>query len=244
MVVELKIAKDVVTRGISTPRTKILEIASSPDDIYDFKNRFCLIICNSYHGTSYDLGDPAINDGLLAYERFTKLGYKTKVYYDIKKADFIKVFRHFLNHEEYDSVVVYYTGHGSYRNDISGDETDHRDEMLVFKDGNVPDDDLHKIIARRRCKTLLLFADCCHSGTIFDISPIDYSIGGIATISACADHEQAAQYWFDKKGHGVLTYYFWKLLDAGDFHLSNLNSKLASFGHHAEINGSWRHFFE
>lgn len=243
MVIGLNFTKDVVSRGNLPARTKILEIASSPNDIYDFKNRFCLVICNSYHGTSYDLGDPAINDGLLAYERFTKLGYETKVYYDIKKAEFIKVFRHFLS-QEYDSVVMYYTGHGSYRYDLSGDEADHRDEMLVFKDGNVSDDDLQKIIARRRCKTLLLFADCCHSGTIFDISPLGYQLGGIATISACADNEQAAQYWFNKKGHGVLTYYFWKLLDAGNLRLSNLNSKLSSFGQHAEINGFWRHFFE
>lgn len=243
MVVGLSISKDIASRGKSTLRTKILKIASSPDELESIKNKFCLVICNSYHGTSYDLGDPAINDGLLAYERFSKLGYETKVYYDIKKAEFMKVFSHYLK-QKYDSVVVYYTGHGSYRHDTSGDEADHRDEMLVFRDGNVPDDDLHEIITQRQCKELLLFADCCHSGTIFDITSEEYKTGGIATISACADDEQAAQYWFNRKGQGVLTYYFWKLWDAGNFQLTKLNSKLSPFGHHAEINGNWQHFFK
>ena len=244
MVIGLNVCtKSSTTKGTSSPREEILKLASSPDDIKVKKNRLCLVICNSYHGTSYDLGEAAINDGLLAYERFSKLGYETKLYYDIKKADFLKVFEYYLK-QEYNSMVMYYTGHGSYRYDQSSDEADRRDEMLVFIDGSVPDDEVHKLIVQRQCMELLLFADCCYSGTIFDITEEEYASGGIATISACNDNEQAAQYWFDKKGQGVLTYYFWKIWDSGNFQLSKLNSKLSVFGHHAVMNGSWRPFFE
>ena len=244
MVVGLRIdAKGSDSRATSRARAEILKIASSPDDIRKKENKFCLILCNSYHGTSYDLGDPAINDGLLAYERFTKLGYETKVYYDIKKGEFRRIFDYYIQ-QEYDSMVVYYTGHGTYKTDVSGDESDKRDEMLVFMDGYISDDEVHKLITQRKCKELLLFADCCHSGTIFDITVEEYETGGISTISACADDEQAAQYWFNRKGNGVLTYYFWKLLDAGKLQLENLNTKLAPFGHHAIIAGNWEHFFE
>lgn len=231
------------TVGLKSPRDRILKLASSPSSFVGVK-ACCLVVCNSYYGTKYDLGDAAINDGLLAYQRFAEFGYETKIIYDAKKADFLKVLKFYLD-QPLEKLVVYYTGHGTYRYDASGDENDSRDECLVFKDGNVPDDDMHTLIAQTLCQKLLFFADCCHSGSIFDITEAEYK-KGFATISACADKEQAAQYWFDKKGQGCLTYYFWKMLDSGDLtqgDLTKLNKKLQIFGQHAEMHGEWMEFF-
>lgn len=66
--------------------------------------------------------------------------------------------------------VFYYSGHGSYVADVSGDEPDHRDETICPHDyataGQIKDDDLRSIIARLPANVNLdVIFDSCHSGT-------------------------------------------------------------------------------
>lgn len=71
-----------------------------------------------------------------------------------------------------DSLVFYYSGHGSQVADISGDEVDHKDEILCPHDIDfarrvyISDDDLRAIFSTLPAGVNLeVILDCCHSGT-------------------------------------------------------------------------------
>ncbi|MGB5853756.1 MAG: caspase family protein [Oceanisphaera sp.] len=72
---------------------------------------------------------------------------------------------------ENDVVVIQFAGHGTQIADESGDELDRLDDAWVpvdFEGGNfVIDDMLGELFARHRDRgvELVLFTDCCHSGT-------------------------------------------------------------------------------
>ena len=74
-----------------------------------------------------------------------------------------------------DTLVFYYSGHGSTIVDKNGDETDKKDEVLVPADystqGFIDDDWLYKNLAAKvpAGVTLYGFTDCCHSGTMLDM---------------------------------------------------------------------------
>lgn len=78
-----------------------------------------------------------------------------------------------------DRVVVYYSGHGSFIPDASGDEPDGVDEVLVTHDvrfqtvdgrrslaGIVTDDQIAAMIERTPSNNVLVLVDACHSGTM------------------------------------------------------------------------------
>jgi hypothetical protein len=44
------------------------------------------------------------------------------------------------------TLIVWYSGHGTYVTDHSGDEADGYDEALALRDGNLVDDDIHYIL--------------------------------------------------------------------------------------------------
>ena len=74
-----------------------------------------------------------------------------------------------------DTLVFYYSGHGSTVNDRNNDESDGRDNVLVPLDyktkGVITDDWLFKNLASLLPAgvTLWAFTDCCHSGTMLDL---------------------------------------------------------------------------
>jgi hypothetical protein len=74
-----------------------------------------------------------------------------------------------------DTLIFYYSGHGSYIRDINRDESDGRDEVIVPIDYDVSDfisdDWLFTNMVSKVPKNVLLwcFTDCCHSGTIIDL---------------------------------------------------------------------------
>ncbi len=72
-----------------------------------------------------------------------------------------------------DTLLFYYSGHGSQIKDADGDETDKLDEVLVPLDyktaGVITDDDLYNVIKLKGGVNFYGFTDCCHSGTICDL---------------------------------------------------------------------------
>jgi hypothetical protein len=75
-----------------------------------------------------------------------------------------------------DVLFFYYAGHGTTLKDTDGDEIDGKDEVLVpidyAKNGFLTDDWLYANLTRKVCggATLWGFTDCCHSGTICDLT--------------------------------------------------------------------------
>jgi hypothetical protein len=76
-----------------------------------------------------------------------------------------------------DSVVIQYSGHGSFVPDVDGDEPDGTDECLcpydVRTNGPITDDELYEIFSHReRGVRVLMISDSCHSGTVIRFAPI------------------------------------------------------------------------
>lgn len=69
-----------------------------------------------------------------------------------------------------DTVVIQYSGHGTWVPDRDGDEPDHRDEALCpydYHDGLILDDDLRALFdARAYGVRVVLLSDSCHSGSV------------------------------------------------------------------------------
>lgn len=223
-----KVMKKIRSSSNLSPRKQIMNIAvdSIPNDILNRK--VALIFCNSYYGTRYDLGDCAINDGLLCYNEFKSYNYESFIFYDITSMKFKEILEKTLK-LNLDKLAIYFIGHGTQTKDKNGDEVDGKDECLVFKDKLVVDDEIANLINKNNaCKKLTLIADCCHSGSIYDIP----SRSDIITISACNDSQTAKQDWINHKGNGVFSYYFWKYLpesNNGKILKEKLNDKLKNY---------------
>jgi hypothetical protein len=72
----------------------------------------CLVFCNSYHGSRYDLGDCAINDGLLVYDSLVSKGFECYVFYDAVADTCLKGVAAVLRAPCVRRVVIYFIGHG------------------------------------------------------------------------------------------------------------------------------------
>jgi len=122
-----------------------------------------------------------------------------------------------------DEIFFHYSGHGSWKRDTSGDETDGRDECLVPLDcdkaGMISDDLLHNYLQYIPEKTNCIFyLDCCHSASILDL-PYRYIgddkhfiennesriKGNIVMISGCEDKDYSSDAYIDGKYTGAMT---------------------------------------
>ena len=70
-----------------------------------------------------------------------------------------------------DTVVITYSGHGSFIQDLDGDEPDRVDEVFcphdIFDDRPLTDDQLYDLFTRaERDVRIVLIADSCHSGSV------------------------------------------------------------------------------
>jgi|Laugrespbdmm15sd_2_1035082.scaffolds.fasta_scaffold00668_7 hypothetical protein len=75
-----------------------------------------------------------------------------------------------------DTLLFHYSGHGATVKDTNGDETDKLDSVLVpvdyLKSGVITDDWLYSNVVSKLPSgvTLWGFTDCCHSGTMLDLT--------------------------------------------------------------------------
>lgn len=86
---------------------------------------------------------------------------------------------------QYDTMFFYYSGHGAQINDISNDESDNKDEVLVPVDykkaGVITDDWINSNVVKNvpQHADLWILTDCCHSGTITDLKYTYSSMCGL-----------------------------------------------------------------
>ena len=233
---ENKLMKQVRNSTKLSPRKQIMMLSTDSEPSYRNIDKVALIFCNSYYGTRYDLGDCAINDGLLCYDKFKSYSYDTYLYYDITAEKFKELL---INNVclNCNKMVIYFIGHGTQIRDKKNEENDGLNECFVFKDKYVIDDEVAEIInTNNHCQKLTLIADCCHSGTIYDIP----SRNDIITISACNDSQTAKQDWINHKGNGVFSYYFWKYLpecnNKGKLLKEKMNDKLKKYSQSCVFN--------
>lgn len=121
-------------------------------------------------------------------------------------------------------IWFHYSGHGAFTNDMNGDEIDGKDECLIPSDfktnGVILDDELFAIISKAKCPVLLTM-DCCHSGSIVDLTySFDVNKYGIMRkienkckivneniymLSGCKDDQTSDDVQYAHKAQGAFT---------------------------------------
>jgi hypothetical protein len=141
--------------------------------------RYALSIgINDYPGTGNDLVG-CVNDANDWAEELTKRGYEVETMLDgAATGDAIRdgIRRRLHSAGSGDTVVITYSGHGTWVPDADGDEPDGRDEALCPYDlmtaGPLLDDDLYDLFTdRERGVRVVLISDSCHSGTVTSLAP-------------------------------------------------------------------------
>ena len=116
------------------------------------------------------------------------------------KKNIIKGLEHLVkNSNKNDSLVFYYSGHGSQVTDTNEEEHDYYDEVLCphdmdFSGVYISDDEISKIISMiNNDANLEVVLDCCHSGTATRQVILNKS----QDISSSPDAEEGFQNWSD-----------------------------------------------
>jgi hypothetical protein len=137
------------------------------------KKALCIGI-NNYPGTHMDL-QGCVNDAQDWSAVLAERGYTTTLLLDDQatKAAMVDAMGKLIaSATKGDSLIITYSGHGTYQPDSDGDEVDGLDEALCPYDlqtggAALIDDEIKTIFATRKGGVrLLLIADSCHSGTV------------------------------------------------------------------------------
>lgn len=206
-------------------------------NITSVKKKSALLIGINYIGTQYELNG-CIDDSnnvksILANQGFTQITMLND-YTATKptKAAILAAFKTMLvSANAGDLLFFYFSGHGSYTFDRSGDETDGRDEMIIGSDLQGAFDDDFKSILSANMKdgvTIVGLFDSCYSGTMFDLkynylnsenydrytenSRVSECPGNVLMISGCMDVQTSEETYIGGKNQGALTWSFIKAI--------------------------------
>jgi hypothetical protein len=100
-----------------------------------------------------------------------------------------------------DTLVLHYSGHGSYVKDNDGDEIDKKDEVIVpvdySKNGVIRDDELYNLTIKRLLPGVKLYAffDSCYSGSVLDVR---YTFSDVCTRIKGKGAVYVPEEWTDK----------------------------------------------
>ena len=142
------------------------------------KKALCIGI-NNYPGTHMDL-QGCVNDANDWAQTLQGRGFTVSTLLDAQatKAAMVQAMSNLINGSDSgDSLVITYSGHGTYQPDTDGDEVDGLDEALCPYDiqtggGALIDDEIRTIFAARKAGVRLTFiSDSCHSGTVNRAAP-------------------------------------------------------------------------
>ena len=137
------------------------------------KNALCIGI-NNYPGTHMDL-QGCVNDANDWAAALAARGFKVAKLLDDQatKAAMVKAMNDLIGKaSKGDSLVITFSGHGTYQPDTDGDEADGLDEALCpydlqTKGEALIDDEIRQIFgARKSGVRIVLISDSCHSGTV------------------------------------------------------------------------------
>ena len=136
------------------------------------KKALCIGI-NDYPGTANDLKG-CVNDASDWAAELGRRGFTVTKLLDAQatKAGMVGAIRNLIGAAgDGDTVVITYSGHGTWVPDSSGDESDGRDEALVPYDisssGPLIDDEIQRLFGAAAAGVrILMIADSCNSGSV------------------------------------------------------------------------------
>lgn len=145
------------------------------------KTSLCIGI-NDYPGVANDLHG-CVNDAADWASVLTDKGFTVKMLLDSKatRANIVKEIKSLMTKTGAgDSVIIQYSGHGSFVPDENGDEPDGNDECIcpydIFVNGKanfITDDELFDLYSlRHKDSKLVIISDSCHSGTVAKAGPV------------------------------------------------------------------------
>jgi len=134
---------------------------------------------NDYPGTGSDLSG-CINDANDWAAIFGEYEFSVQLLIDKQatKHAILSTIKRFIDSaDKGDSVVIQYSGHGTYIPDEDDDELDGTDECLCPYDistiGPITDDELYELFSAKRSGVkIVMFSDSCNSGTVTKFAPI------------------------------------------------------------------------
>ena len=137
------------------------------------KKALCIGI-NNYPGTGMDL-QGCVNDATDWAGELTARGFKVASLLDDQatKAAMVKAMGDLIGKaSKGDTLVITFSGHGTYQPDTDGDEVDGLDEALCpydlqTKGEALTDDEIRNLFLTRKSGVrIVLISDSCHSGTV------------------------------------------------------------------------------
>jgi metacaspase-1 len=197
--------------------------------------KYALLISSNYPGTPYQLSG-CLNDSeniqrvltsKYGYTNVTLLNDNTQL--KPTKTNIVNGLTQILkNANKGDTIVLFYSGHGTNTLDTNGDELDGMDEMICPCDLNFISDDELNALLKQNLKSginIISLFDCCFSGTILDLRynyldslnldkltvnlrEPDLSNNKILMISGCNDKQTSADAFINGKYGGAMTYAF------------------------------------
>jgi hypothetical protein len=142
------------------------------------KKALCIGI-NDYPGTDSDLSG-CVNDANDWAAVFQKRGFRVEKMFNKQATG--KAMRKAIkllvgSAKGRDSVIIQYSGHGSFVPDVDGDEPDGTDECLcpydIRANGPITDDEMFELLrAKETGVKVVMISDSCHSGTVARFAPI------------------------------------------------------------------------
>lgn len=180
--------------------------------------KILFVVVNTYNKPQYALGVGPLNDAITVAIGHKKFGYQVLFLLNSTPTQFKKWLKFILKNTEND-LTIFYTGHGCSLKDTTGEESDGYDEVMLFDNGYVKDDELCEyLIKYAHGQRIVLLTDCCHSGSIWDIqSGLQHSKSdmkpNIISLSSAKDDQTAKQTKVKAMDQGIFTYYFWELMN-------------------------------
>jgi hypothetical protein len=230
---KLKLMKYLINRynnkikEINEPSKKLI----TNNIINNKNNNSALLIGINYFNSQYQLNG-CINDAndmknYLINKNFTNIKLLTDDNSTNKptKSNIIdELIKILINSKAGDTVVVTYSGHGSYCLDENNDELRGYDQTIISCDLKaIKDDELKSIICKylKKDVTLCCLFDSCYSGSVLDLR-YKYSDslngnkltinnkeketrGNVIMISGCHDEQTSADAYINNKYNGAMT---------------------------------------
>lgn len=131
-------------------------------------SKYALCVGNNYVGTPNQLSG-CVNDANDWAALLSEAGYKTVPLIEGTSVDTLAWLNDLIRQMgRGDRLVFTYSGHGTWVNDVDGDEEDQRDEALYMTDGLlILDDQLQEVFSQLPTGSgALILSDSCHSGTV------------------------------------------------------------------------------
>jgi uncharacterized caspase-like protein len=97
-----------------------------------------------------------------------------------------------------DTLVFFFSGHGSREGDANRDESDGQDETIVLADGEMSDDQLAQLLGSAQHRSFVALDTCYSGGFAMDLARLQDNVGFYASneneVSYVADELQAGGY--------------------------------------------------